>query len=70
MFTSGTAQGEAIGSIEGEPLYHGSLDPTEYERLLLANGFEVLSYRENDPECGGHTVWLSRYRARPRTNAG
>jgi hypothetical protein len=33
MFTSGPAQGEAIGQLEGEPLYHASLDPTEYKQL-------------------------------------
>src|SRR5690606_6212118 len=27
MFTSGPALGEAIGTLEGEPLYHASLDP-------------------------------------------
>ena len=63
MFTSGTAQAEAIGSYHGEPLYHASLDPTEYERLLFENGFAVLSYCPDDPECGEHTVWLAQYRA-------
>jgi len=62
MFTSGTSQGEAIGSYEGEPLYHGSLEPSEYRQLLFANGFDVLAYRADDPECGKHTVWLAKYR--------
>ena len=33
LFTSGPRHGEAIGSFEGEPLYHASLDPTEYRAL-------------------------------------
>ena len=61
MFTSGPSEGEAIGSYRGEPLDHGSLDPAEYERLLVANGFLVDAHVADDPECGGHTVWLSRY---------
>ena len=61
MFTSGPSHGEAIGSYRGEPLYHGSLDPSEYERLLLGNGFSVLAHVSNDPECGEHTVWLTRH---------
>lgn len=69
MFTTGTSHGEAIGSFGGEPLYHGSLDPAEYERLLLANGFGVLSYVPDDPACGAHTVWLTQYRGRRQTNA-
>ena len=61
MFTSGSAEGEAIGSYCDQPLYHASLDPTEYGRLLKANGFTVLSYLADDHECGGHTVWLATY---------
>lgn len=30
MFTSGAAHGEAMGTFEGEPLYHASLDSAEY----------------------------------------
>jgi len=61
MFTSGPAHGESTGSYCGEPLYHGSLDPAEYESLMVTNGFRVLSYVANDPDCGDHTVWLGRY---------
>ena len=39
MFTSGTPNGVAIGSLEGEALYHASLDPTEYRSLLEEHGF-------------------------------
>lgn len=60
MFTSGPSFGEAIGSFEGEPLYHGSLDPAEYRALLHAQGFEVVAHIANDQTCGGHTVWLAR----------
>jgi len=60
MFTSGTSLGEAIGQFEGKPLYHGSLDREEYRQLLNANGFAVKQYVENDPACGGATVWLAQ----------
>jgi SAM-dependent methyltransferase len=59
MFTSGTSEGEAIGSYHGEPLYHASLEPAEYRVLLAANGFSVQGYTRNDPACGDHTVWLA-----------
>ena len=62
MFTSGPAHGEAIGSYCGEPLYHASLAPSEYEALLSANEFDVLAHVAEDPGCGGHTVWLARRR--------
>ncbi|MCB1448454.1 MAG: class I SAM-dependent methyltransferase [Rhizobiaceae bacterium] len=60
MFTSGPARGEAIGSFGGEPLYHASLDPDEYRALLAENGFEVLVFKAEDADCGGHSVWLAR----------
>jgi len=59
MFTSGWGRGEAIGEWQGEPLYHGSLDPAEYRALLEENGFAVVDHRVSDPECGHATVWLA-----------
>lgn len=61
MFTSGTAEGEAIGSWCNEPLYHASLDPGEYERLLATNGFRVREHVAEDAQCGDHTVWLATH---------
>lgn len=60
MFTSGPEAGEAIGSWCGEPLYHASLSPDEYRHLLALNGFSVIAFEPNDPECGDHTIWLAR----------
>lgn len=60
LFTSGPAHGEAIGSFESEPLYHGSLAPAEYRALLDTNGFAVVEHVVEDPDCGGHTIWLAQ----------
>lgn len=60
LFTSGPAAGEAIGLLEGEPLYHASLDPDEYRALLAENGFALVAHVAEDPDCGWHTVWLAR----------
>ena len=38
MFNAGFSQGEAVGSYRGDPLYHASLDPSEYEALLTSVG--------------------------------
>jgi len=64
MFTSGPVAGEALGELEGETLYHASLDPDEYTRLLDSHGFEVVHHIAQDPQCGQHTVWLARKRQR------
>jgi len=60
MFTSGPARGIALGTWQGQPLFHASLAPSEYRGLLAANGFHVVQMIAEDPTCGGHTVWLAR----------
>lgn len=62
MFTSGTSNGEAIGTFEGEALYHASLAPEEYRQLLQKQGFSVVKTIVEDPDCGGRTVWLAQRR--------
>jgi SAM-dependent methyltransferase len=62
MFTSGPGHGKAIGSFEGEPLYHASLDGADYRALLDENGFAVVAHMVEDPACGRHTVWLAQRR--------
>jgi SAM-dependent methyltransferase len=59
LFTSGPEHGEAIGSFEGEPLYHASLAASEYESLLDATGFSVIAHVVMDSTCGDRTVWLA-----------
>ncbi len=60
MFTSGPREGEAIGTYQGERLYHASLDAAEYEALLAAHGFSTVQHVVEDQSCGGLTVWLAR----------
>lgn len=60
MFTSGPERGVRIGSWQGEPLYHASLDTSEYNALLAKNGFEVIDHVVEDAQCGGATVWLAK----------
>jgi cyclopropane fatty-acyl-phospholipid synthase-like methyltransferase len=62
MFTSGSVHGEAIGQLEGEPLYHASLDSAEYRRLLDGHGFDVVATVQEDQACGGRAVWLAQLR--------
>jgi trans-aconitate methyltransferase len=59
MFTSGPSAGEQMGTYQGEPLYHASLDSAEYRQLLGENGFDVVAHVVEDPECGLHTIWLA-----------
>lgn len=60
MFTSGPDAGVAMGEFGGEPLHHAKLSPDDYRARLAAEGFEVLDFRPEGPDCGGHSVWLAR----------
>ena len=61
MFTSGPAEGRAIGELQGEALHHASLGPTEYRERLAAAGFRVVGHASEDPSCGNRTVWLAQF---------
>ena len=62
MFTAGPCAGEPIGQIDGAPVYHCSLEPEDYAALLDENGFDLLRFAPEDPDCNGHTVFLARRR--------
>jgi SAM-dependent methyltransferase len=60
LFNAGPVHGEAIGEYRGDPLFHASLAPEEYQFLLSRHGFAILDHTVNDPRAGGRTVWLAR----------
>jgi SAM-dependent methyltransferase len=60
MFNAGFGHGEAVGAYRGDPLYHASLDDSEYEALLADFGFELIEHAINDPAKGGRIFWLAR----------
>jgi SAM-dependent methyltransferase len=62
MFNAGPMHGEAVGTYRGDPLYHASLAPAEYQALIGRFGFEVIEHAANDMRAGGRTVWLCRRR--------
>jgi len=62
MFTSGPKHGEVVGALEGDPLYHASLAPSEYRHLLNTHGFDVMAHVAEDPASSGRTVWLAQRR--------
>lgn len=63
LFTSGPSEGEALGQLCGETLYHASLAPDHYQTLLNTNNFVVRAHRAEDPICGRHTIWLAQLEA-------
>jgi len=59
LFTSGPADGEAIGAVDGRPVYHASLAPAAYAALLEASGLNLRAFVAEDPACG-RSVWLAQ----------
>jgi hypothetical protein len=62
VFNAGFGHGEAVGSYQGDPLYHASLDASEYQALLTDSGFELIEHSIHDPAKGGRIFWLARSR--------
>lgn len=59
MFTIGPSEGEATGTVEGEPVYHASLDPGEYRAILTKLGFSSIQLGLEDPKCNLHSIVLA-----------
>jgi SAM-dependent methyltransferase len=55
LFSSGPAEGHAMGDWRGEPLYHGSLAPEVYRAMLVAAGFTV----EHGAWADDGSAWLA-----------
>ncbi len=60
LFTAGPDAAEVMGSVEGAAVYHASLSPADYAGLMQANGLLARAFVAEDPDCGGHSVWLAR----------
>jgi 2-polyprenyl-3-methyl-5-hydroxy-6-metoxy-1,4-benzoquinol methylase len=63
MFNAGPGFGEAVGCYRGDPLYHSSLDASEYAALLARHRFRIIAHVVEDARAGGRTVWLARLHA-------
>ncbi len=59
LLTVGPREGEAIGTVGGEPVYHASLAPHDYAERLRREGLTVSDFVPEDPACGGHSVLLA-----------
>lgn len=59
LLTVGPGDGEVTGTVEGETVYHASLSPQEYERVLGDVGLKVVDFVPEDPSCDYHSVLLA-----------
>ncbi|MEM6616956.1 MAG: class I SAM-dependent methyltransferase [Pseudomonadota bacterium] len=63
MVTTGPADGEATGTVDGEAVYHASLDPAEYTAILSDCGFRHVEIVVEDPECDFHSIAFASQKA-------
>lgn len=59
LLTIGPDAGEVIGEINGEQVYHASLAPCDYEKILRRAGFQSVEFVFNDSGCGGRSIVLA-----------
>ena len=60
LLTIGDKSGEVIGTVEGEEVYHSSLDPEEYKEILYKFGFNQIEIELRDRDCGLHSILLAK----------
>ena len=59
LLTVGPEDGEVVGHVAGEPVYHASLSPAEYRGLLRELGMTIIAFVVEDPKCDGSTLLLA-----------
>ena len=60
LLTIGEGDGEVIGHVGGELVYHSSLTLDEYRQLLKQARLEILEVVFEDKDCGGSSILLAQ----------
>ena len=59
LVTVGPRAGEAMGTVGGAAVYHGSLSPAGYAAALEAAGLRLTRFVAEDPEADRHSVLMA-----------
>ena len=59
LLTVGHKAGEVLGQVEGQSVYHSSLNPSEYKNILIEAGFCQVEYVPQDQRCGMRSILLA-----------
>lgn len=60
MLTVGPENGEAVGQVGDDRIYHASLSPDEYASILLVNHLAIKDFVIEDPHCDFQTILLAQ----------
>jgi SAM-dependent methyltransferase len=59
MLTIGHEEGEVLGTVEGEAVYHASLSEEDYKHTLKEAGFTDMSFTLQDEACDMHSILMA-----------
>ena len=59
LLTIGHKAGEVLGIVDGQQVYHASLDPAEYQEILTSAGFAKVTVELRDKDCDYHSLLLA-----------
>ena len=60
MVTVGPEDGEVTGHVAGDLVYHASLAPTEYHRILTDLNLDILAFEADDAKTDHASILLAR----------
>ena len=60
MMTVGPGAGEVVGHVNGDEVYHSSLEPDEYREVLARAGIDVVEFVAEDPDCEQQSILIGR----------
>lgn len=60
LLTIGHEEGEVIGNVGDDKVYHASLSIEEYTSILNSLNIETIHFVPEDPHCGGTSVLLAQ----------
>lgn len=60
LLTVGPVDGEVVGQVGDDAIYHASLSPKEYEERLAACGMSMANFVPEDPDCYQMTILLAQ----------
>jgi hypothetical protein len=63
LLTVGPEEGEAVGRVGKDAVFHASLSLAKYAEHLYAIEIDIESFVANDPNFGGHSVLFASKRA-------
>lgn len=60
LLTIGHEEGEVLGAVQGEQVFHSSLAPREYEEILVGAGMQHIQFQLQDQSCGRRSILFAR----------